>query len=426
MLSVKDNEYLCQTGPGTPMGNLFRRFWLPVMLPSELPEPDSAPIRIRVLSEDLVAFRDTQGRVGFFKQACPHRGASMFFGRNEEAGLRCVYHGWKFDVTGACVDMPSEPAESNFKTKVRIEAYESAEWGGLVWIYMGPKEKQPPLPQYDWCLRHERGEIDPDVKVWKWTQDCNYVQALEGNIDTAHITYLHRRGYTPRIGEQYGISPDTAPNVQVIPTEFGFTYSGRRPTSDNQYYWRVTPYMMPTFTSIPGPNFNGSGHFLIPRDDNTSWWLVVQPNYRAGRPPFVELIDGTWTQTRNRSNDYLIDRELQASLDLEKGTGNYTGLASNRVEDSAIIESMGHLYDRSQEHLGSVDGAIIYMRRMLMRAAHDLENGIEPEILQHPEWFAARPIDVVTAESNLGPIWEQDRAEYLAQKIEVPVPSAGS
>ncbi len=230
MLSVKDNEYLCQTGPGTPMGNLFRRFWLPVMLPSELPEPDCAPIRIKVLSEDLVAFRDTAGRVGFFKQACPHRGASMFFGRNEEGGLRCVYHGWKFDVTGACVDMPSEPAESNFRSKVRIEAYASAEWGGLIWVYMGPRDKQPPLPQYDWCLRHERGEIAPDVKVWKWNQDCNYVQALEGNIDTAHITYLHRRGYTPRIGEQYGISPDSAPNVQVIPTEFGFTYSGRRPT----------------------------------------------------------------------------------------------------------------------------------------------------------------------------------------------------
>ena len=179
---------------------------------------------------------------------------------------------------------------------------------------------------------------------------------------------------------------------------------------------------MPTFSSIPGPRFNGSGHFLIPRDDDTSWWLVIQPNYREGSPPFVELIDGTWTQTRNRGNDYLIDRELQASLDIEKGTGNYTGLASNRVEDSAIIESMGHLYDRSQEHLGSVDGAIIYMRRMMIRTARDLENGIEPAILQHPEWFAARPIDVVNGETNLGPIWEQDRAAYLAQKTEVAVP----
>ena len=426
MLSVKDNLELCQTGPGTPMGDLFRRFWLPALLPSEL-EQDGPPIRFRILNEDLIAFRDTSGKVGFVAQACPHRGASLFFGRNEEDGLRCVYHGWKFDTTGACVDMPSEPAESNFKTKVRVQAYPSADWGGLVWIYMGPPEKQPPLPQYDWCLRHQRGEIDADVQVWKWIQDCNSVQALEGNIDTAHITFLHRRGYTPRIGEQYGISPDQAPNVQVIPTEFGFAYGGRRETDDGRYYWRVTPYMLPTFSSIPGPRFNGSGHFLIPRDDETSWWLVVQPNYKPaeGRAPFVELEPGTWRQTRNRGNDYLIDRELQRTLSLEKGTGNYTGLYSNRVEDSAIIESMGHLYDRSREHLGTVDGAIIYMRRMMLRAARDLANGIEPEILKHPDWFAARPIDVVNSEPSLAPIWEADRAEYTG-RMEAPLPQAGA
>jgi hypothetical protein len=140
-------------------------------------------------------------------------------------------------------------------------------------------------------------------------------------------------------------------------------------------------------------------------------------------PPFVELMPGTWTQTRNRGNDYLIDRELQASLDIEKGTGNYTGLASNRVEDSAIIESMGYLYNRSQEHLGTVDGAIIYMRRMMIKAARDLERGVEPEILQHPEWFAARPIDAVNGEPSLAPIWERDRAEYLGM-VEAPVPHA--
>jgi len=211
-----------------------------------------------------------------------------------------------------------------------------------------------------------------------------------------------------------------------MPTSFGFTYGGRRTTDDGRYYWRVTPYIFPTFTSIPGPRFNGSGHFLIPRDDQTSWWLVVQPNYRPreGVPPFVELIPGTWRQTRNRDNDYLIDRELQRSLDMEKGTGNYTGLASNRVEDSAIIESMGHLYDRSREHLGTVDAAIIYMRRMMIRAARDLERGIEPEILRHPERFAARPVDVVNEEPDLAPVWLSDRAayEYLSEPVEAPVP----
>jgi phthalate 4,5-dioxygenase len=430
MLSVQDNMYLCQTGPGTEMGDLFRRFWLPLLLPSELPGPDSPPIRVRVLGEDLVAFRDTNGRVGFFQENCPHRGASLFFGRNEEAGLRCVYHGWKFDVDGNCIDMPSEPAESNFKSKVHVASYPSAEWGGLVWVYMGPQDKRPPLPLYDWCLRHQEGKIEPEVHTWKWVQDCNWVQALEGNIDTAHITYLHRRGYTPTIGSQYGISPDQAADVQVLPEKFGFTYGGRRTTDDGKYYWRVTPYMFPTFTSIPSPRFNGSGHFLIPRDDTTSWWLVVQPNYKpnANVPPFVELIPGTWTQTRNRGNDYLIDRGLQKNLNLQDGTGNYTGLASNRVEDSAIIESMGYLYDRSREHLGTVDAAIIYMRRMIIRVARDLAQGVEPEILRHPEWFAARPVDIVNSEPKLEPVWTADRAEYeySGERVPVPMPQVGS
>src|ERR1700716_159545 len=154
MLSHEENELLTRTGPGTPMGTLYRRFWLPALLPSELPGPDSDPIRFRILGEDLVAFRDSNGKVGFLAHHCPHRGASLFFGRNEEAGLRCVYHGWKFDTSGQCIDMPNEPstfgtgipAESDFKTKVRAVAYPAAEYAGLVWIYMGPPGKQPPLP----------------------------------------------------------------------------------------------------------------------------------------------------------------------------------------------------------------------------------------------------------------------------------------
>src|SRR5215211_4906340 len=188
MLSTQDNELLCRTGPGTAMGELFRRFWLPALLPSELPSPDCPPIRFRILGEDLVAFRDSAGRAGFVAQACPHRGASLFFGRNEENGLRCVYHGWKFDVSGACVDMPSEPAESNFKSKVSVTAYPSAERGGLVWIYMGPRNKQPALPDYQWCLQPGA----ENSRAQKWMQESNYTQALEGNIDSAHVSFLHR------------------------------------------------------------------------------------------------------------------------------------------------------------------------------------------------------------------------------------------
>ena len=420
MLSAQDNELLTRTGPGTPMGALFRRFWLPLLLPSELPAPDCPPIRVRVLGEDLVAFRDTDGRVGFIAQACPHRGASLFFGRNEECGLRCVYHGWKFDVEGNCVDMPSEPAESNFKQKVKATTYASAEWGGLVWIYMGPKEKQPPLPQYEFCVRHEAGRYE-NTHVWKWIQECNYAQALEGNIDTAHITYLHRRKISRGPGSEHGINPDGPAVVKVTPTEFGFAYGGRRDTADGRYYWRVTPYMLPTFTSIPGPAYNGSGHFLIPRDDETAWWLVVQPNYRPveGRPPFADIIPGTWRMKANRDNDYLLDRELQR-------TTTYTGLPGNRVEDGAIIESMGPVYDRSREHLGTIDGAVIHMRRLMIRLAKQLQQGIEPEILQHPEWFRARPVEVVNGEPDFLPVWQADRAAFLAENVLVaPLIEAG-
>src|SRR5215207_4576128 len=174
MLKHQDNELLTRTGPGTPMGNLFRRFWLPALLPSELPARDSDPIRFRVLGEDLVAFRDTNGTVGFLANNCPHRGASLFFGRNEEAGLRCVYHGWKFDVEGNCVDMPNEPAESDFKHKVKATAYPSAEWGGFVWIYMGPAEKKPPLPNYHWCTLPDASQS----QVRKWMQESNYSQGM--------------------------------------------------------------------------------------------------------------------------------------------------------------------------------------------------------------------------------------------------------
>jgi len=153
MISQEENELLCRTGPGTPMGDLFRRFWLPVALSRELPKPDCPPIRLRILSEDLIAFRDTDGRVGLLARYCPHRGASLFFGRNEEGGLRCVYHGWKFDVTGACVDMPNEPSECNFKHKIRQTAYLTREAGGVIWAYLGPQATMPELPRLESRLR---------------------------------------------------------------------------------------------------------------------------------------------------------------------------------------------------------------------------------------------------------------------------------
>ena len=187
MLTQADNEMVTRTGPGTPMGELFRRFWQPVLLSSDLPGNDGDPQRIKVLGENLVAYRDTNGDVGVMDFYCPHRRAGMFFGRNEECGLRCVYHGWKFDKDGNCTDMPSEPAESNFKDKVKITAYPAKEAGTVVWIYMGPKELQPELPQFEWCTVPEG-----HVVVTRWLQQSNYLQAMEGEIDTSHVSFNHR------------------------------------------------------------------------------------------------------------------------------------------------------------------------------------------------------------------------------------------
>src|SRR5690349_18735433 len=189
MLPKDDNEILCRVGPGTPMGNLLRQYWFPAMPSFELPSPDCPPIKVRLLGEDLVAFRDSSGRVGLVANACPHRGASLFFGRNEEEGLRCVYHGWKFDVNGACVDMPSEPAESNFKNKVRVRAYPARDVNHMVWIYMGPRTTPPPFPAFEINTIPEENAGEPMIMM----EEANWVQNLEGDLDSNHLDYLHAR-----------------------------------------------------------------------------------------------------------------------------------------------------------------------------------------------------------------------------------------
>ena len=237
MLSEQDNDIMCRVGPGTPMGNLMREFWIPALMSSELPAPDSPPLRLRLLGENLMSFRDSKGRVGIFQQACPHRGASLFFGRNEEEGLRCVYHGWKFDSSGACVDMPSEPAESNFKSKVRVRAYPARERGEVVWVYMGPRESDrlPPLPDIETNM--SPAGVNSANKILR---ECNFVQALEGDIDTSHISFLHRNlqedafAATPDEFNKY-VGGDSAPRYQVDETEYGTIYGAYRPAEEDSY-----------------------------------------------------------------------------------------------------------------------------------------------------------------------------------------------
>src|SRR5215203_1074471 len=257
MLSHEDNELITRVGPGTPMGNFMREYWVPAILSSELPSPDSDQLRVLLLGERLIAFRDSNGTVGLMDHACPHRGASLFFGRNEECGLRCVYHGWKFDVEGNCVDQLNEPPEHQFKQHIHITAYPTVELGGLVWAYLGPADKMPPAPKFAWTQVPESRR-----HVSKVIQECNWLQALEGGIDTSHAPILHRALTNSTV--HAGIAPSTAfvrgkaASLEVDVADYGYMYAGVRPLGDDQIYVRTYHYVMP-FTQIRPSQFAGRG-----------------------------------------------------------------------------------------------------------------------------------------------------------------------
>jgi phenylpropionate dioxygenase-like ring-hydroxylating dioxygenase large terminal subunit len=387
MLSQNENELLCHTGPGTPMGEVFRRFWLPVALSCELPKPDCPPVRLRILSEDLVGFRDTSGRVGLLARYCPHRGASLFFGRNEEGGLRCIYHGWKFDVTGSCVDMPNEPAECGFKDKIRQTAYPTREAGGVIWAYMGPKATMPELPQLEWMLVPQN-----HVYVHKRFQHCSYLQNVEGEVDSSHVSFLHREfrpeKFEAAIAGQVLLAraKDSAPKFFVEETEYGLAIGARRNWDADHYYWRLTQFLMPSFTLIPSEagspiNFTAA----VPVDDMnmvgfTVTWLPDRPMsgddirvIESWTGACAEVDPKTFEPVANRANDYLIDREKQRSE-------NFTGMRGIREQDMAVQEDQhgGPVADRTKEHLGASDAGVIALRLRLLKAARALQAGKEP------------------------------------------------
>ncbi|HWP59842.1 MAG TPA: Rieske 2Fe-2S domain-containing protein [Candidatus Acidoferrales bacterium] len=412
MLSAEENQILTRTGPGTPMGELLRRYWLPALLPEELPGPDCAPVRVRLLSEDLVAFKDSNGRLGLIDAYCAHRRAHLFFGRNEECGIRCIYHGWKFDVDGNCVDMPTEPPESSFRDKVKLVSYPLREHGGILWAYMGPKERMPELPQLTFTAVPASHRF-----VIKRFQESNYAQALEGGIDSAHTSYLHttldfhRRteAYLERakaLRERFEKEPrslnpeeldflfrtlDKAPRVMAQDTAYGLIVAARRGVGD-QYYWRFNQFLMPFYTMPPrGPG----GHAFVPIDDERCWvWTF---GCRLDRPytvdeilgmkrgtvsgPFGAEVDGNYFPLHNKANDFLIDREIQR-------TYNFTGIVGTGNQDMAAQVSMGPVTDRTKEHLGVTDVGIIEMRRLLIDSAKDLCEGREPRAAAHPEAYA--------------------------------------
>jgi nitrite reductase/ring-hydroxylating ferredoxin subunit len=381
MLTREENELLTRTGPGTAMGGLIRRYWIPALYASELGEPDGAPVRVQLLGERLVAFRDTQGRIGLLGEFCPHRTASLFFGRNEECGLRCVYHGWKFDVEGNCVDQPSEPEGSNFKHKVRQTAYPCLERGGIVWTYMGPPEQQPPFPALEWT------EVPASHRfVTRHLQDCNWLQALEGGFDTSHLSFLHSGTVRARDGHQMRLPS----RYDVIPMEFGFVAGTGRATDEGGMNWTANVMLLP-FHKLIATNPIGA-HCWVPLDDDTTmnWcidYLPDRPLTDADIGPskswhgiHAEILPGGDRAVLNRDNDYLIDRGAQ------KSGATYTGIKGIGMQDCSIQESMGPIADRTIEHLGVSDTVIIKLRRLLLETVRNVAAGGPAPGLDPASW----------------------------------------
>ncbi len=369
MLSVLDNELLTRTGAGTPMGRLMRRYWLPVMLSSELPAPDAPPRRVRVMGEDLVGFRDTNGRLGLLAEHCSHRGTSLFYGRNEECGLRCIYHGWKYDVDGNVVDTPAEPGGSKLGPKVKHTAYPCHEVAGLIWAYMGPKEHQPLFPNYLFA------EAPPEnVWVTKCILECNYLQGLEGEVDSAHLSFLHKEWGPDSADDRQGLfQQDTVPSYEIEETDFGLRLVALRAAGPGEQYVRVTSFVMPVTCWINGRGTKAA-HIYVPIDDTHTWRIdmgVLDRPATAADASRAEEIGPDFRKVRNIGNDYLQDRERQRESD-------FTGISVFLNEDAAATESMGPLFDRSGEHLGVSDRGVIALRRYLLSAVRSLADGGEP------------------------------------------------
>jgi phthalate 4,5-dioxygenase oxygenase subunit len=384
-MSKMDFEELVRSGPETLMGDLMRRYWIPALLASELPSADCAPVRVTLLSEPLIGFRDTNGTPALISEFCAHRHASLFFGRNEECGIRCAYHGWKYDVTGACVDMPSEPETSRFREHISIRAYPAVERGGVIWAYLGPPADQPPVPELEWALVPEENRY-----ISKRIQESNWLQALEGGIDSSHVSFLHRFNLATDPMHQRGkgnefLKADAHPRFETATSAGGLFIAARRNATEEQYYWRITQYLLPWYTLIPpfGDHPLG-GHAWIPLDDEHCWvWNInFHPTrrleedeleaMRSGAGIHAPLVPGTFQTVANARNDYLIDRVAQAER------RSFSGVEGFGTQDQAIQETMGAIQPREEEHLGTSDIGIVMARRRLHEAALALRDSGTP------------------------------------------------
>ena len=412
MSKQKDSEDLVRVGSGTVVGEMMRQYWIPAAMSSEL-ERDGAPMRLMLLGERLIAFRDSSGRVGVMDHRCPHRCASLFLGRNEENGIRCVYHGWKYDAAGNCVDMPNAPPHQDFKDKVKAKAYKVAERNGLIWVYMGVRKEAPPLPAIEASLLPEA-----ELQISFVQRECNWLQALEGDIDTSHFGFLHAGNVqledVPANNLMRYTVTNRAPEFHVTDTNYGTMYCAYRAAEPGQTYWRFANFLFPFWTQTPQGAFDRlNSRAWVPMDDtHTMFVSLTWKNLPASRAALSHTRDlpgskltmdfvpnttdwfGRWRLAGNQGNDWLIDRQSQ------KNGGIYTGIVGIQAQDQAITESMGPVIDHGFEHLGPSDKMITRTRRRLVRAARALKkDGTVPPGVDNPDIFVGvRSGDFLTDE----------------------------
>ncbi len=383
MLTAEENDLLCRVEGDAPMGQLMRRHWIAACLSEEVGEPDGAPVRTRLLGEDLVVFRDTEGRLGVLDEYCPHRRVSLVFGRNEECGLRCLYHGWKMDVEGNVLEMASEPPESGFVAKVKHKAYPVMEWGGFVWTYMGPAETMPEFEPPAFAPTK-----DARVSIVKIHVPCNWAQILEGQIDSAHSSSLHSSDMRPAKGssavafDSYWVRPSTdkVPRMEVEDTSFGFHYAAiRRPTQNaaTHDYIRKTVYIAPFTALIPPNNAYNVATVLSPSDDThtafhfIAWHPTAGIHQEAWRKFNVAQVgidvDESYNNLRTRENNYWQDRKAMK-------LGNFTGIDGIPNQDISMWVTMGPIADRTRERVGASDRAVVEFRRIMVAAAKKMRD----------------------------------------------------
>jgi phthalate 4,5-dioxygenase oxygenase subunit len=399
-----DSEELTRVGPGSVMGNFMRQYWIPAAKSSEV-SVDGTPMRLMLLGEKLVAFRDTAGRVGVMDHHCPHRNASLVLGRNEEGGLRCIYHGWKFDVDGNCIDMPSVPASLDFKDKVKARAYKAVDRNGVLWVYMGDRKEAPPLPMVEATLLGD-GEVDISFMM----RSCNWMQSLEGDIDTSHFGFLHVGHLDPdNVPEGHPLehtATERAPEYHVKDTPWGTTYGAYRTVKPQTTYWRFANYMFPFWTQTPQGEFlhNIQARAWVPLDDQHTMMIFWRRRSKAlgnsgaplkdGKPlggsrpqPEFEPLNTSWLGrykvVADESNDWTMDREAQRTNRI------YSGIDHIGLQDQAVTESMGPITNHSTEHLGPGDVMIARTRRRALQAARAFANGTPPPGIDQPEVMMA-------------------------------------